>query len=88
MTVKHTSLDTVLVSWVPGYNGGASCTFSVQFKRSGATAWTSFNGILGNATKTVLSNKEGWNGQFVFRVTAVNLFGSRESSEVRVTLGI
>lgn len=88
VTVKPTSLNTVLVSWVSGYHGGANCTFTVQFKRSDATEWTSLDAIPGNATITVLTNKEGWNGLFVFRVTAVNQFGSSESSEVQVTLGM
>ena len=43
---------------------------------------------LGNVTNTVLTNMEGWNGLFTFRVTSVNQFGSSESSEVQVTLGM
>ena len=88
VTVKHTSPYIVLVSWLPGYNGGANCTFSVQFKRSGAAAWTSSDAVLGNATSTLLRNKQGWNGLFVFRVTAVNQFGSSESSEIPVTFSM
>ena len=88
VTVKPRSLNTVLVSWVSGYHGGANCTFTVQFKRSDITEWTSSDAILGNATNRVLTNKEGWNGLFVFRVTAVNQFGSSDSSEVHVSLGM
>ena len=88
VTVQPTSVNTVLVSWVSGYHGGANSTFTVQFKRSDITEWTSSDAILGNATNTVLTNMEGWNGLFNFRVTAVNQFGSSESSEVQVTLGM
>lgn len=89
VTVKPTFVNTVLVSWVSGYHGGANCTFTVQFKRSDVREWTSSDdAILGNATNTVLTNMEGWNGLFIFRVTAVNQFGSSESSEVQVTLGM
>ena len=88
VTVKPTSVNTVLVSWVSGYHGGANCTFTVQFKRNDTTEWTSSDPILGNATNTVLTNEEGWNGLFIFRVTAVNQFGSSKSSEVQFTLGM
>ena len=86
MTVKQTSVQAVLVSWLPGHNGGADCTFTVKYKTSDSQVWTTSHGILGNATSTVLINKDGWNGLFVFRVTAVNQFGSCESIEVPVTL--
>lgn len=88
VTVELTSGNTVLVSWVSGYHGGANCTYTVQFKRNDNTEWTSSDVILGNATNTVLNNEEGWNGLFIFRVTAVNQFGSSESSEVPFTLGM
>ena len=75
----------MLVSWVPGHNGGATCTFTVQFKESGSNRWISAaTGI--NATSVELSNSEAWGGWFDFRVTAVNQFGSSESSRVSVEL--
>ena len=86
VTVKRTALTTVLVSWVPGYNGGADCTFTVQFKKSDSNTWTSAAAVGTNATSTELSNSKSWDGLFVFRVTAVNEFGSSESNEVSVTL--
>ena len=85
ITVKRASLDTVVVSWVPGFNGGADCKFTVQFKESGTSAWTSA-AVKINATSTELINNEGWDGLFVFRVTAVNQFGSSEYSEKAVEL--
>ena len=89
VTVKPTSANTVLVSWVSGYHGGANCTFTVQFKRSDVREWiSSDDALLGNATNTVLTNDEGWNGLFIFRVTAFNQFGSSESSAIQVTLGM
>ena len=88
VTVKPLSINSVLVSWVSGYHGGANCTFTVHFKRSDYTEWTSSGAILGHATNTVLTSMEGWNGLFTFRVTAVNQFGSSESNEVQVTLGM
>lgn len=88
VTVEPTSINTVLVSWVSGYHGGANCTFTVQFKRSDFTEWTSPYAVFENATSTVLTNKEGWNGLFIFRVTTVNQFGSSKSSEVDVILGM
>ena len=89
VTVKPTSASTVLVSWVSGYHGGANCTFTVQFKRSDVREWiSSDDALLGNATNTVLTNEEGWNGLFIFRVTAVNQFGSSESNAIQVTLGM
>ena len=88
VTVKPMSVNSVLVSWVSGYHGGANCIFTVQFKRSNNMEWKSSDATLGNVTNTVLSNTEGWNGLFTFRVTAVNHFGSSESSQVQVTLGM
>ena len=75
----------MLVSWVPGHNGGAACTFTVQFKESGSNRWISaVTGI--NTTSAELRNREAWGGWFDFRVTAVNQFGSSESSRVSVEL--
>ena len=85
ITVKRTSLDTVVVSWVPGFNGGADCKFTVQFKKSSTSVWTPAAERI-NATSTELNKNEGWDGLFVFRVTAVNQFGSSEYSEKSVAL--
>ena len=76
----------MVVSWVPGFSGGAQTTFTVQFKESGSNTWMSAaeNGI--NATSAEFKNSEGWGGSFVFRVMAVNQFGSSEYSEVSVEL--
>ena len=86
VTVKPQSLQTIQATWVPGYDGGAHTIFTVQFKRSDSNSWTSTDAVNSNVTSTVLSNSEGWDGLFVFRVTAVNPFGSTESSEVSVVL--
>lgn len=86
VTVKPQSLQTIQVTWVPGYDGGAHTIFTVQFKRSDSNSWTSTDAVNSNVTSTVLSNSEGWDGLFVFRVTAVNQFGSTESIEVSVAL--
>ena len=75
----------MVVSWVPGFNGGADCRFTVLFKESGTSAWTSAAERI-NATSTELTNNEGWDGLFVFRVAAVNQFGSSEYSEKSVEL--
>ena len=56
----------------------------MKFKKSDSNTWSSAEAVERNAT--VLSNTEQWDGLFLFRVTAVNQFGSAESSEVSVTL--
>ena len=86
VTVKQTSFQTILVSWLPGYDGGADSTFIVRYKISGSDVWTSSDKISGNLTSAMLNKEEGWNGVFVFSVLAVNQFGSGESSEVSVNL--
>ena len=59
----------------------------MQYKKSGSnTSWSSAEAVESNATSVVLSNSEQWGGVFLFRVKAVNQFGSSESSEVSVTL--
>ena len=84
--VKQTSFQTILVSWLPGYDGGADRTFIVRYKISGSGVWTSSDKISGNLTSAMLNKEEEWNGVFVFIVLAVNQFGSSESSEVSVNL--
>lgn len=86
VTVKQTSFQTILVSWLPGYDGEANSTFIVRYKISSSDVWTSSDKISGNLTSAMLNKEEGWNGAFVFSVLAVNQFGSGESSEVSVNL--
>nr|XP_058973645.1 fibroblast growth factor receptor 4-like isoform X1 [Pocillopora verrucosa] len=86
VTVKQTSFQTILVSWLPGYDGGADINFIVRYKISSSDVWTSSDKISGNLTSAMLNKEEGWNGAFVFSVLAVNQFGSSESSEVSVNL--
>lgn len=76
----------MVVLWVPGFNGGAQTTFTVQFRESGSSPWMSAAENGTNATSAEFKNREGWGGSFVFRVTAVNQFGSSEYSEVSVEL--
>ena len=88
MSQLHTHPPTLW--WFPGFLDTMEepivhSLFSLR--EVAATAWTSSDAVLGNATSTVLRNKQGWNGLFVFRVTAINQFGSSESSEMPVTLG-
>ena len=75
-----------MVSWLPGYDGGADINFIVRYKISGADVWTSSDKISGNLTSAMLNKEEEWNGAFVFSVLAVNQFGFSESREVSVNL--
>lgn len=85
ITVEHISPGIVLISWIAGFNGGASCHFNVDFKKSGARIWTSaVTGI--NTTSVDLKNSQGWDGVYLFRVTAVNRFGISEYGTVSVEL--
>ncbi|XP_029201846.2 platelet-derived growth factor receptor beta-like isoform X1 [Acropora millepora] len=85
ITVEHISPGIVLISWIAGFNGGAACHFNVDFKRSGARIWTSaVTGI--NTTSVDLKNSQGWDGVYLFRVTAVNRFGVSEYGTVSVEL--
>ena len=86
VTVKQISFQTILVSWLPGYDGGADINFIIRYKISSSDVWTSSDKISGNLTSAMLNKEEEWNGVFVFSVLAVNQFGSGESSEVSVNL--
>lgn len=85
ITVEHIAPGIVLISWIAGFNGGAACHFNVDFKKSGARIWTSaVTGI--NTTSVDLKNSQGWDGVYLFRVTAVNRFGVSEYGTVSVEL--
>lgn len=85
VSVEHISPGIVLISWIAGFNGGAACHFNVDFKKSGARIWTSaVTGI--NTTSVDLKNSQGWDGVYLFRVTAVNRFGISEYGTVSVEL--
>ncbi|XP_015775147.1 PREDICTED: contactin-4-like [Acropora digitifera] len=85
VTVEHISPGIVLISWIAGFNGGAACRFNVDFKKSGARIWTSaVTGI--NTTSVDLMDSQGWDGVYLFRVTAVNRFGVSEYGTVSVEL--
>ncbi|XP_068686597.1 fibroblast growth factor receptor 2-like isoform X2 [Montipora foliosa] len=83
--VKNLSPGVVQVSWVPEFDGGATCWFNVQFKKSGESEWTSVP-MRFNTTRAELRNSDDWNGMFVFRVTAVNHFGASVPRTVSVEL--
>ena len=85
ITVEHIAPGIVLISWIAGFNGGAACHFNVDFKKYGARIWTSaVTGI--NTTSVDLKNSQGWDGVYLFRVTAVNRFGVSEYGTVSVEL--
>lgn len=57
----------------------------MDFKKSGARIWTS--AVLGiNTTSAELKNSEGWDGVYLFRVTAVDCSGISEYGTVSVEL--
>ena len=73
----------MLISWVLEFDGGAICWFNIQYKKSGESEWTSVSMRI-NTTTAELS--DDWDGMFVFRVTAVNRFGSSVPRTVSVEL--
>ncbi|XP_068734206.1 fibroblast growth factor receptor 3-like isoform X1 [Montipora capricornis] len=83
--VKNLSPGVVQVSWVPEFDGGATCWFNVQFKKSDESEWTSVP-LRINTTRAEVRNSDDWNGMFVFRVTAVNHFGASVPRTVSVEL--
>ncbi|XP_048588169.1 fibroblast growth factor receptor 3-like isoform X2 [Nematostella vectensis] len=80
LMVNQTSPTTVHITWYPGYDGGSTAWFSVEYKPSPIQSNSSWTVVeAGTNTTLVLTRKQGW-GSVVFRVWAMNKYGSSDPS--------
>ena len=84
VTIITSTTNSVTLSWTPGFDGGASQTFTIQYRRDGGSDFSNYSKTFPDEnsqpmTATVDGLEEGT--VYYFRLIAVNRFGESPVTE-------